>query len=140
MLDGVTYPATVYPDQTVQLAHKSEQPPRDDRFSYDEQFTMWSVRLPMADCEQVYSVSSRARYQGHLCQVIAIDAEGNALLYYLEGDRGTAEELGFEQVDPGTHAKTVPVSELHGYYEERRDLKFKQWREETFPRATAAQS
>jgi len=141
VLNGVTYGATLRSvAKTVELAHRGETPPPDDRFVYNERYSVWTLQVPMTECEQVYTASSRAFYAGHLCQVIAIGTDGNAQLYYLEGNRGEAERLGFEQVDPGTHAKTVPVRELHGYYEERRDLLFDGWREQTFPRETAATS
>jgi hypothetical protein len=140
VLNGVTYGATLHSvAQTVELAFHGETPP-DERFTFNERFDVWTLTVPMAECEQLYTASSRAFYQGHLCQVIAIGADGNALLYYLEGNRGEAERLGFEQVDPGTHARTVPVNELHGYYEERRDLLFDGWREQAFPRETATSS
>lgn len=141
VLGGVTYGATLRgASRTVDLAHHGQDPPPDDRFTYDEQLSVWTLQVPMADCEQVYTASSRVYFQGHLCQVIAIDDDGTALLYYLEGNRGEAELLGFEQVDPGTHARTAPVRELHGYYEQRLDLLFDGWREQTFPRETAAGS
>jgi hypothetical protein len=135
VLDGVTYRATpVSRDGTVELTRKGEEPPPNPRFRRDEEWNLWTLTLPPAECDELYSVASRVRYHGHVCQVIAIDADGKTLLYYLEGDRGVAESLGFEQTDPGTHSKIVDVHELYDYYEERRDLLFNTWRERTFPR------
>jgi hypothetical protein len=134
VLDGVTYMAGMcFRNRTVTLYHRGDQPPPDPRFAPDDEPGRWTLTVLPAECDELYSVTSRARYRGHVCQVMAI-GDGTALLYSLEGNRGEAESLGFQQVDPGTHAKDVDVHELVEYCDVRRDLLFDNWRQQNFPR------
>lgn len=134
--DGVKYlqPAIMYTGQ-VTLSWQGDEPPNDGRFEYVEKWKEWQAVVQLKDCTLAYEVTSKAKYLGHECQVMSINDQGMAEVYYLGGDQRYAELDGFEQVDKGTFAKLVPLAELYDFREEHRDLLFELWREENFVRA-----
>jgi hypothetical protein len=133
-LGGRTFMSSaVSPDGTVKLIWKHPEAPGDSRFTFEEKWNRWTATVPVEDCDRLYEVSSFTRYRGIPCQVMSIDDSGRALLYYVGHSGHEAEKNGFEQTDPGTYSKIVPVGDLYDYHEEHRDLLFDHWRRVNFP-------
>src|SRR5438067_1086175 len=83
VLGGQTYMSgAVSPQGTVKLIWPHEEPPAEPRFAFEDKRNRWTATLPIEECDQLYEVSSFARYRGIPCQVMSIEA-GRALLYYV---------------------------------------------------------
>jgi hypothetical protein len=134
-LDGLEFQAeAVAPDGTVTLFQKGGEPPPDPRFSYDKEWDLWEVTLPISACGSLVEIHAFARYRGIPCQVISVDDTGQAVLYYVGHAAYEAEKFGFEQTDPGTYSNAVDIGELFDYHEIHSDLLFDHWRQTTFPK------
>lgn len=84
----------------------------------------WRARVRVDQCDRVDEVTTWALYQGHDCQVVAIDEDGSVGLHYLGPDKAQAGRDGFVQTEPGVWARTVNVYEVARVWEHHRDLLF----------------
>ncbi len=97
----------------------------DDRFVLGA--TGWRAEVPVAECERLDEVTTRAEHRGHECLVVGIDATGSTGLYYLGPDKTRAAADGFVQIDPGTWAKNVSIHDVVRLREHHADLLFADW-------------
>jgi hypothetical protein len=125
---------SILPAGQVVLRSHAEKSPDMNLFRYVEKWKVWEATVSLVECSLAYEVTSKAKYHGCECQVMSISDEGIAVVYYLPGDKWLAEVEGFEQVEPGTYSKAVPVTDLYDFREEHQDLLFGLWREANFSR------
>lgn len=122
MIDGREYRAESYPENgTVTLIGDDTADPGLFRPGPDG---VRRATVPLARCDRLDEVTSRAEYRGHECQVLAIDAHGSVGLQYLGPDKSRAADDGFVQTEPGVWSRTVGVHDLHSYWEHHTDLLF----------------
>jgi hypothetical protein len=122
LLDGREYRAEAAPENGV-VTLVSETPADPALFQQDQD-GRWRAQVPVTSCDRLDEVTTWALYQGHECQVVAIEKDGSAGLYYLGPDKSKAARDGFVQTDPGVWARTVNVYELAQIWEQHRDLLF----------------
>jgi hypothetical protein len=131
-VNGIEYEANSYPQEgQVTLFARGEHNPDPALFQWNAAFNAWLATIATSRCDRLVEVTSRADYQGLICQVISIAPDGATGLYYLGDEKAKAAEAGFVQTDPGTWAKTVTVHDLHRYREHHSDLLFDQWRRDS---------
>ncbi|HEU5473268.1 MAG TPA: hypothetical protein VFV67_21700 [Actinophytocola sp.] len=128
-VDGVEYPANSYPEGgAVTLVVRAQANPNPDLFGRDTEHDVWAATVPTDRCERIVEITSIANYQGHTCQVIAIDPDGSVGLHYVGTEQAAVVRHGFVQVDQGTWARTVAVHEITQYRERHTDLMFDEWK------------
>jgi hypothetical protein len=128
-IDGVEYPcAFLSGTNAVRLVSRAAENPDPELYQWNADWKVWLAELPAERCERVVAVNSYAKYQGHRCEVDAIGPDGSAELIYADWNGAWARNSGFDQTDPGTYRKSVPVSELYDFHEEHLDLLFDTWR------------
>ncbi|HET9138258.1 hypothetical protein [Actinophytocola sp.] len=128
-VDGLEYPVNSYPEGgMVQLVVRAAENPDPNLFGWDAGSGVWTATVPTDRCERIVEVTSLANYQGHPCQVIAIDPDGSVGLYYVGAEQAALVRDGFVQIDQGTWARTAAIHEISGYRERHTDLTFDQWK------------
>jgi hypothetical protein len=120
LVDGREYQAEALPEGGV-VTLVGDGPA--DLFQQGED-GRWRARVPVDRCDRLDEVTTRALYQGHDCQVVAIEQDGSVGLYYLGPDKAKAARDGFVQTEPGVWARTVNVFELARMWEHHSDLLF----------------
>lgn len=125
-VNGRDYQADSYPREGAVTLFSPEAENPDPRL-FGPRNGMWVALVPLAQCDRLAEVTTVADYRGHACQVVSIAEDGTTGLYYLGGDMAAMPRDGFVQIDPGTWAKTVHVTELARYREVHRDLLFDAW-------------
>lgn len=125
---GAEYPANSLPSGgSVTIYARGTDNPAPGRFTAGTEAGQWIAQVRTADCERVVSITTRAYWKGELCQVMSISDDGDAVLYHLGNNRAKSVADGFRPLEPGTYARTVPVTELDGYHEFQSDLLFDEW-------------
>jgi hypothetical protein len=128
-INGREYQANSHPvDGKVTIFAESAENPDPQLFDKDARTGQWVATVRTADCDEVMSVTTRAYWNGELCAVMGITADGDATLYHLGNNRAKSTSDGFRLLAPGTYARTVPVIELTNYHEFHADLLFDEWR------------
>jgi hypothetical protein len=122
LVDGREYRAESAPEGGVVTLVSDG--PADPALFRQDQDGRWRAQVPVDRCDRVDEVTTWALYQGHDCQVVAIEKDGSVGLYYLGPDKAKAARDGFVQTDPGIWARTVNVYELARVWEHHRDLLF----------------
>lgn len=131
-IDGVEFPCAYLPKtDTVRLVSRAAENPDPQLYHWHEEWQVWLAELPAERCERVVSVNTFARFQGHRVEVDSV-ADGSAEVIYADWNGAWAGNNGFQQTDPGTFRRSVPVGELVDFHEEQVDLRFDTWRGETF--------
>jgi hypothetical protein len=127
-IDGVEYPTNSLPaDGMVTVFARARENPAPGLLTQGPEPGLWVADVRVEDCERVVSVTTRARWHGELCQVMSIDDRGDAVLYHLDNNRARTVADGFRPLEPGTYARTAPVTELKDYHEFHSDLLFGDW-------------
>jgi hypothetical protein len=121
-VDGREYLAESYPENgVVTLVGDNTSDPTLFQPSPDGR---WRASVAVDRCDRLDEVTTRATYQGHECQVLAMAVDGSVGLHYLGPDKSKAARDGFVQTEPGVWARTVNVFELHDLWEHHADLLF----------------
>lgn len=130
VIGGVARPG-LYPANSDHVVLKSTDAdnPEPTLFAWNDTHGVWSAKVPVEQCERIFSARWYGMWRGHRVAIDALAADASvASVTYADSSGAWAAENGFTHVDKYEYQREVPAAELVDVHEVQTDLLFEQWR------------